>query len=460
MARNVLIIEDEQQFACNVATYLLRHGYETQVATNGVDGLRLFEEFKPDLVLLDFLLGSMDGLSVLRSINDSSHQTNVVFMTGHGSVDVAVDAMKTGAVDFVTKPVSLARLRRIVERIAPANCADIASAPPADDPSQPALIGDSAAIRVLRSRITHVSNAVRRTQRSNPPSVLVTGATGTGKEIVANLLHKEGLSSESVFISVNCAAIPSHLVEAELFGYERGAFTDAKQAKAGLVEAANGGMLFLDEVGDLDLSVQSKLLRMLEQRTVRRIGAVVDRDVNCWVVSATNRPLETLVATGAFRADLMYRLKVLHLELPTLSERGDDVVLIAQYLLTRICKQWDRLPLKYSVSALDRLRSHSWPGNVRELRNIVEQAVLLCDGPLVEDEHLLITAGVAATSTQDHSSIVLPDNGVILDDVERSLIEQALVRCNWNVTAAAQSLGLTRDTLRYRIDKHHIKRTS
>ena len=458
MTYRVLIVEDESVFARNVGTYLGRQGYDVQVADTAEQGLAAFERERPDLVLLDYRLGDTDGLDLLAAMRQRDEDARVVLMTGHGSVDVAVAAMKNGAIDFLTKPVALGRIKRLVERFAgERDGASQAPEPPLEDDL---LVGQSPAMAGLRERINQIAAAQRGAGTPLPPPVLITGETGTGKELVARTLHRASPRASRPFVSVNCAALPAHLVEAELFGHERGAFTDAKSAKPGLLETADGGVLFLDEVGDLDLSVQSKLLRMLEERSVRRLGGVTERPVDVWILSATNRPLDQLVAEGAFRSDLLFRLNVLKLQTPPLRERGDDVLLLARHLLEAACQRWQRPALRLTEDAERALRRHAWPGNVRELRNVIEQAVVLGGRGGVDASHLgLADEPAAAPAAGGNGGFHLPAEGVDLEVLERELVLQALDRTEWNVTAAARLLGLTRDTMRYRIDKHGLRRS-
>jgi DNA-binding NtrC family response regulator len=301
----------------------------------------------------------------------------------------------------------------------------------------------------------------------SPPAVLIRGETGTGKELVARAFHFEGPRKDAPFIELNCSALPVHLLESELFGHERGAFTDAKERKMGLVEAAHGGTLFLDEIGDTEPGVQLKLLKLLEDRTVRRVGGVRDRVVDVRFISATNQPLEELVRAGRFRSDLYYRLRVVTIELAPLRARPGDVEMLAEHFLAHHARRYGRHRVCFSPDAMARIRQHSWPGNVRELRNVVEHALLCSRGDRIEEAHLGITrpsgllgapdwdAGMvgtgAASRTDERALGVTP-----LDDAERTLIGRALAQSKGNVTRAAKMLGVSRDTLRYRIEKHGI----
>jgi DNA-binding NtrC family response regulator len=319
-----------------------------------------------------------------------------------------------------------------------------------------ALLGDSPAMQRLRSRLRQLVEAEERMSDGHPPAVLIGGETGTGKELVARALHFEGPRRAGPFVEINCASLPAALVESELFGHERGAFTDARERRIGLVEAAHGGTLFLDEVGELELATQAKLLKLLEDHQVRRLGSVREQKVDVRVLAATNRPLEAMVQAGQFRGDLFYRLGTLRIDLPPLREREGDAVLLAQAFLARSARRYGKGELRFSDEALEALLRHRWPGNVRELGNLVEQCVILCSDPVIELEDLplpvapLSDFGVLAPGAADPVPTSLPET-------ERRLLLSALERNRWNVTQAARALGISRDTLRYRIDKFGLR---
>jgi len=331
------------------------------------------------------------------------------------------------------------------------------------------LLGDSPPLVRLRESIRAIVEAERNLIEGVPPAVLIRGETGTGKELVARALHFEGPRHAAPFIELNCAVLPMQLLEAELFGYERGAFTDAKERKIGLVEAAHGGTLFLDEIGDMELPVQLKLLKLLEDRIVRRVGGVRDRTVDVRFISATNRPLEELVRAGKFRSDLYYRLRVVTIDVPPLRTRDGDVEMLAEHFLALHARRYGRAGMRFSERAINRIRKHSWPGNVRELRNAVEQAVLSSRGDIIEEENLGISPaaemfadlGAPAPVLSERTGVALGSESLgpvagTLQDAERALIGRALAQSHGNVTRAAKLLGISRDTLRYRIEKHKI----
>jgi DNA-binding NtrC family response regulator len=455
----ILIIEDEETLARNIAAYLRRAGYETAHAEDAERGLALLGAFAPDVVLLDYNLPGMDGLEALRRIREIDRRVKVIMMTGHGSVRIAVEAMKASAFDYVAKPVVLAELRSMIDKAIGDERRDEALAHAqrgAGNAGLAAIVGESPPVRALKDTIRQLIAGEAGLGEAVPPPVLITGETGAGKELVARAIHYEGARSARPFVEINCGSIPGNLLESELFGYERGAFTDAKERKIGLVEAADGGTLFLDEVGDMELALQVKLLRVLEEKVIRRLGSVRDRVVNVRILSATNRPLEDLVADGRFRSDLLFRLRIVALHVPPLRERPGDALLLAESFLARFAASYGKRDLALAPVARDAIASYGWPGNVRELRNVVEQAVLLAQGSLLDEGSLRLSSGFGAAATARATPPVAA--GKTLDEVEREMLARALEQTGWNVTRAAAALGVSRDTLRYRIAKFGMQR--
>jgi two-component system, NtrC family, response regulator AtoC len=464
MSHAVLIIEDESTLAKNLTQYLVRHGFDARGAGSAEEGLALLEDYRPDLVLLDFHLPGMNGLRALEKLRHRDPSAKVIIMTGHGSIQMAVDAMRAGAYDYVTKPIVLSELKlRVTKALGEGRKEQALSYYLERDAGEghlAQLIGQSEPMKALRARITQLLHAERQLTEGEPPAVLVTGETGTGKELVARALHYDGRRRDKAFIDVNCASIPSTLLESELFGYERGAFTDARERKLGLAEAADEGTLFLDEIGDAELGLQGKLLRLLEDKVVRRLGSVRDVKVNVRVVAATNQPLERRVQDQRFRSDLFFRLRGVQLELPPLRERGDDVLLLARHFLEAHGARYGKRNLSLSPEAERILLDYAWPGNVRELRHTVEQMVLLADTDVVRPAHINLCATLGRSEPGKNVAAQLaepvPHESFKLDEWERQLVTKALEKTAWNVTGAAKLLGLTRDTLRYRIEKHSL----
>ena len=412
-ARSVLLIEDEPILAKNINSFLTRQGYEVFEAPSGEAGLELFDRLKPGVVLLDYNLPGIAGLEVLAYIVARDTGAKVVVMTGNGSEDTAITALKGGVADYLIKPIVLAGMLPIIDRLSgrlqqvPAPAAAMARSHPdvpgllrlrtlgsvshsdirlpadASNAGRLRLVGESAPMRTLRALIGKIIDADMQLSGTDSPAVLITGETGTGKELVARALHFEGRHRAGPFIEINCAGIPAALLEAELFGHERGAFTDAKEAKPGLIESAAGGTLFLDEIGDLDLASQAKLLKVLEARRVRRLGAVQERSVDTRFLAATSCDLEAMVRDGRFRADLYYRLRMIRVHVPALRERGVDVVRLAEHFLAIHGARYGKPGLRLSSEAMAALKRNVWEGNVRELQNCIEQAVVFASGQII-----------------------------------------------------------------------------
>lgn len=469
-----MLVEDEAILAKNMRLYLERMGYEVRSLASAEEALTQLDGFAPDVVVLDYKLPGMDGLKTLERLRQHHPNLPVIMITGHANVDMAVQAMKSGALDFLTKPVALSKLAVLIERATQDLRRESALTYYQERDKQGAdlgtLIGRSSGMKQLQATMRQLLDAESRMQNADAPAVLLLGETGAGKEVVARALHFNGPRRHQPFVELNCAALPAPLLESELFGHERGAFTDARERKLGLVETAEGGTLFLDEIGDMELGLQAKVLKLLEERTVRRLGSVREQQVNVRIVAATHRPLDQLVSEGAFRADLYFRLRVVQLRLPPLRERGDDILLLAQHFIGQHAARYNRVPPTLSVAAQQALMSHPWPGNVRELRNALEQAVLLGVDPVIEAGALGLgrpslgaptdlaleestSAGKLAAATAPLSP-AQPTRSLI--DMERDALRQALERTRWNVSRAARELGISRDTLRYRMDKHGL----
>ena len=444
----VLIVDDEQSLARSAKAFLADHGYEAEVAGTGEQALDLLAALQPDVVFADVRLPGMSGLDLLKRIHAFDPVIPVVMLTAYGSIEGAVEAVKLGAFDYVKKPVDLEELKLLADRARETRLLkqelSYYRRRATTDVGFEGLVGESRAVQAVLERARQVA-ALDET-----PPVLLTGETGTGKGLLARAIHAAGPRATKPFIEVNCTALPATLMEAELFGHERGAFTDAKESKPGLVEAAEGGFLFLDEIGDVDLAVQGKLLRVIEERAVRRVGSVRERKVDVRIMAATNRDLERAVGEERFRKDLYFRLAVIVLEVPPLRERGEDALLLTEHFLREFNAKYGKVVRDLSAAARDLLLSYPWPGNVRELSHVIERAVLWSRGPTLDVEHLSLTRPVAAS---DHGDAAKPVDPATLPQWERTLIEQALRDAGGNQTKAAQRLGISRDTLRYRLKK-------
>jgi two-component system, NtrC family, response regulator AtoC len=463
MAKTILVIEDESVLAKNIAIYLERSGFQVHLAASAEEGFVVLEESRPDAVVLDFNLPGLDGMAALARIRAADATIPVIMMTGHGNVEMAVQAMRAGAQDFLTKPVALSKLRLVIEKAFGQTRQDLAFDYYKRRDAQTAgggeLIGDSPPMLALKQRMAQLRQAESQMSESGAPAVLVLGETGSGKEVVARALHHGGARHDKPFVELNCAAIPAQLLESELFGHERGAFTDAREKKLGLVETAEGGTLFLDEIGDMDITLQSKLLKLLEEKVIRRVGSVREQSVDVRIVAATHRPLEELVREGRFRADLYYRLCVVQLHLPALRERGQDILTLAQHFLRSHAVRYGKPVPTLTGAAQTALLNHPWPGNVRELRNVLEQAVLLGVGAVIDAQHLALSNPLPTRGSAVAPLLGSPaaaNSPLTLTELERAALVEALQQTGWNVSRAARLLGITRDTLRYRIDKHGL----
>jgi len=379
-------------------------------------------------------------------------------MTAYGTIEGAVEAVKLGAFDYLKKPVDLEELKLLADRAREHSQLQLELSyhrrRAASDVPFGAVLGESPAMRAVLEQARQIATL------DETPPVLVIGETGTGKGLVARTIHAGSSRASKPFIEVNCTALPATLMEAELFGHERGAFTDAKESRMGLFEAAEGGFLFLDEVGDVELSLQGKLLKAVEDRTVRRVGGNRDRKIDVRILAATNRDLERESQRERFRRDLYFRLAVILLRLPPLRERGEDVLTLAQHFLRRFNAKYGKQAERLDPRTRDLLLSYPWPGNVRELSHVIERAVLWSKGPMLDVEHLALEVPPDRAETGPDAAAVVPTNrpaGMELEQWERSLIEQALRESDGNQTRAAQRLGISRDTLRYRLKKYGIQ---
>ena len=461
MGVTILIIEDEALLARNFARFLERRGHETAVAATVRKGIEQYDEIRPDIVLIDYNLPDGTGMEVIGHIRRADRQTKLVMITAHGSVAIAVGAMKAGADDYLTKPVALEEVGLLVERLVSQGQIEESLAyyrrKDEDRSGLDRMIGTSAGIRDVKQRITQILAMEARQISGTPPAVLITGETGSGKELIARALHFDGPRRKFPFVELNCAALPENLLEAELFGHERGAFTDAKERRIGLIQSADRGTLFLDEIGEMPSQAQAKLLKVLEDGRVRPLGATRERTVDVRFVAATNVAIADRVRSGEFRADLYYRLSGVSIVLPPLRAREDDVILLAEHFLADHRRRYGRPNLRIDPTAEAALRQHPWAGNVRELRNTMEQAALLTVGDHIRaaDLNLREPPWLAAEPGLPGAA---PEPGATLASIERDLIVNALNRMGGNVTMAAQELGITRDTMRYRMEKHKLRR--
>lgn len=448
---HILVVDDERMIRWSLREGLEEAGAVVEEAASLTEARRRLEESWPDLILLDLRLPDGLGLELLQEVVARDDQLPVMVITAYGSLEGAVDAMRLGAQDYIAKPFELDELVRkcgaTLERFRLRRLREFHSRQEA-----PAgVIAESASMR-------EVIELLQRIGGSGASTVLLTGESGVGKGLAARVLHDAAGDSDRPFIPIPCTAIPEALLESELFGHEKGAFTDARESKAGLAELAHGGTLFLDEIGDLPAATQAKMLTLLEDRQFRRVGGTQMRRLEARVVAATNRDLEAEVAAGRFRADLFYRLRVVPVRIPPLRERVADIRPLAQSFLAGFAAEFSSPAQAWSEAALQALEQFSWPGNVRELRNAVERATLLAGGNEIKLEDLPqevrgSAAGVGQVTDQSSVLPTLPDQGCSLEELERSWVVEALRRKDGNRSQAARLLGMNRDQIRYRIDK-------
>ena len=467
MRTKLLIVEDELLFARAVAKRLQKAGYDCEHAETIADGRHIARQFLPDLVLLDMRLPDGNGLDLLSEF--IAKGIAVIVMTAHGEVSDAVNAIKLGATDYLKKPIDLEELLHIVQKSENAakvnhsldysrqrNCHATQHASHGVE-----LLGESVPMQSVRAQIARISQ-IALLENAIPPTVMITGETGTGKDVAARLLHlscrqneqTKDQHSDKPFVHVDCASLPAELIESELFGHEKGAFTSAVGARPGLIEAAEDGTLFLDELGELPLNLQAKLLNVLERRVVRRIGSNKERLVNARIIAATNRDLLQMVNEGRFRSDLYYRLNVLSLHMPPLRDRGNDMLLLAQHFVKLTERRYALVKHDFSEDAAQAILHYPWPGNVRELRHQISRAVLLSNMHLITARDLALPQTNMAKSIA--TSLAKNQPQQTLDEVEKSMLINTLVSTKYNVSEAARKLGITRMTMRYRMDKHNI----
>jgi DNA-binding NtrC family response regulator len=450
----ILLIEDEDLFARAVAKRLVQAGYSCERAGTLEEGRAIARQSPPELILLDMRLPDGNGMELLDEM--AGKGIAVIVMTAFGEVSDAVSAMKQGAIDYLKKPVDLEELLLAVQKAEHA-----ASLKSQLDHSRQrdshavegiALLGESPAMRAVRGQIEHMARLLSVADDASP-TVLISGETGTGKDVAARLLHQCHAGGNRPFVHVDCASLPAELIESELFGHEKGAFTSAQGARCGLIEAAEDGTLFLDEIGELPLPLQAKLLNVLERRMVRRLGSTRERPVAARFLAATNRDLRQMVNEGRFRADLFYRLNVLGVHMPPLRERGEDVLLLARHFAAQTERRYGLAAKSLSPAAMQQIKSYPWPGNVRELKHQVSRAVLLSRDAQVTDADLALPM---FQPTDGHSPLG-SGTGLTLGDAEREMLGHALKQSGGNVSEAARLLGITRMTMRYRMERHGLK---
>jgi DNA-binding NtrC family response regulator len=448
MPEKILVIDDDSSLRRVLEYNLQQEGYRVYTAADGEAGLKLFAEQEPAVVITDLKMPGMGGFQLLAAIKQRSAATVVIVLTAFGAIETAVEAMKLGAFDYLTKPFNREELKLTVRKGLQLQGLSEENRLLKEELSGRAefqsLVGTSRAMEGVFSVVRKVADT--------EATVLITGESGTGKELVARAIHSGSSRRGAPFIAVNCAAIPRDLLESELFGHVKGAFTGAIRDKDGKFRLAEGGTIFLDEVGDLPVELQPKLLRVLQERMVEPVGAVASHKIDLRVVAATNADLEKWIADGRFREDLYYRLCVIPIQLPSLRERVDDIPLLVRYF----CTKFGADSVSFSREALERLEKYSWPGNVRELENTVERLLIMREGDRIGVDELPEKIGAVVAAAPAGAVLRLPPGGYSLEQLEMEAVVEALSRCDWNQTAAARFLRIPRHTLIYRMEKYNI----
>ncbi len=458
----ILLVDDQDSIRFFLEKTLSQEGYDAHTASTGGQALEIAQQIIPDVILLDLKLPDMDGMEVLKRVKEMFPEIGVVMITAFGDIEIAVEAMKLGAYDFVTKPINLDRLLLVIKK-------GLESKRLQREVLQlkrQMELGDGVEYMMGQSEsMRKVYDVVEQVAKSDTTTVLIEGESGVGKEMIARMIHKYSSRSGQAFLDINCASLPEQLLESELFGHEKGAFTDAKNQKQGLLELANRGTLFLDEIGEMSLTIQVKLLRVMERMVFRRVGGTRDIHVSVRVISATNRDLKKEVEENRFRTDLYYRLKVVPLYVPPLRERRADLLNFAKYFVNIFNKRFNKDFQDIEDAAAQIMLDYEWPGNIRELKNCIERITLLEKGPVLKVEHLPFAAGEREESSIGRKldrilSQQMPQDGVDLEglvaELEKEMIIKASEQTGWNQSKTARLLNLKRDKLRYRMKGYNM----
>ncbi len=458
--RKVFLLDDDDLIISMLSRSLKKAGFDVQTDTESGGALQKIKSFNPDVVMLDIKMPKPDGMDILREIQDSQIETQVVMLTSDDTAETAVTAMKLGAADYLTKPFHTDEVKIVIDKVIEKERLkqEVQFLRKAySEFVEKDIIGRSEAIRGLLEKVDRIARA-----RVN--NILITGESGTGKEVVArhihNLMFEQNSTGHAPFITVNCAAMPESLLESELFGYIKGSFTDAKSDKKGLFELASGGTILLDEIGEMKMDLQSKLLRVLEDRTIRRIGGKSEMPIDATVIATTNKNLSDAVGKSEFRKDLFFRLSTFYLHIIPLRERREDVAPLADHFLNIFTAKYNNPSLKgFTPEAMQVLTSASWPGNVRELKNLIERIVVLETTDMIGPEHIpgWITGGTMSNGPKPSNGFRLPDAGIDLENLEKNLIRQALEKAEYNKALAAKMLNMSYDSLRYQVKKFGLE---
>jgi len=442
----ILIVDDEKIMRESLAGWLLRDGHDVETAKSGEEALDKLNVTRYNILLLDIKMEGISGLDVLKHVNERDPDVAVVMITAYGSISTAIDAMKNGAADYLLKPFDPNELGVLIEKILGNQAQALENLYLREQYKErtrfESMIGQSRAMQQVFDLIADVAPM--------NSTVLITGETGTGKGLAAKAIHTNSPQSQGPFVVVNCGAIPEHLMESELFGYQKGAFTDAKETKKGRLELAHGGTLFLDEIGEISMRMQIDLLRVLEDRVFYRVGGTQPLEVEFRAIAATNKELQKVIKAGTFREDLYYRLNVVSFKMPPLRDRKEDLPLLAEYFLNRFAQETNKPIDRISRAAMDEIMLYDWPGNVRELENAIERAVVVCKGPIILPEDLPIFCAEES---------VRPDANSLVE-IERAHITQVLIANDWNISRSAKILEIDRSTLYNKIKRYKIQKPS
>jgi len=448
----ILVVEDNDVLRGSVVQALVENGHSVSEVGDGEEATERLQEESYDVVLTDMRMPKKSGLEVLRFAKQVNDLTVAIVMTAFGTIESAVEAMKSGAYDYIQKPFELeeleVKINRALEHRRDTGVLQLLRSQTSQALEHNNIVGSSPQIR-------KIFEIIKKIARSNA-SILITGETGTGKELIASLAHYNSLRAKQSFVKVNCAALQENLLESELFGHEKGAFTSADRQRIGRFEQANGGTLFLDEIGDMSASTQAKVLRVLQEQEFERLGGMKTIKVDVRIIAATNKNLKEAIANNTFREDLYYRLNTVGIETPALRERKEDVLPLASYFSRKYSEELKKPISGFSPQAVKYLTRHNWPGNIRELQNTIERAVLMAESNLIGVEDLTLNATKGDASSIDALGIKIPPSGIKLDDLERNTIIEALKMTNWVQKDAAELLGVSRRVLNYKVKIHNI----
>ena len=444
---HILIVDDEPDILELISMTIDRLGFHYETACSVADAKHQLKQREFDLCLTDMRLPDGSGLDLVSHIQTQYESMPVIVLTAYGSVDIAIDAMKQGAFDFLSKPVELEKLKTTIKSAL--SLSNDIETPSTDASDIPSMIGESPAMAQLKGQIKKVA-------RSQAP-VFIHGESGSGKELVARAIHQLGAKQNQPFIAVNCGAIPSELMESEFFGHRKGAFTGATQNKEGFFQAANGGTLFLDEVADLPLSMQVKLLRAIQENVIRPVGSETEESVDVRILSASHKNLQTEVANQSFREDLFYRLDVINLQVPPLRNRKEDITELSEHIIKRLTTSLEIPAISLDATAIEALSRYDFPGNIRELENILQRTMTLNDGQTIYATDLALKPVSSKNTSAPHALQPGQSLEEYLEDIERHILKDTLEQCRWNKTAAAEQLGMTFRSMRYRLKKLNIE---